>query len=70
MHSKKNADVFLLFRKATNLFLQFREITVPLHSVAGQKDPGSASKNLSIFIPKIVSKLGNMILDVHPGSGS
>ncbi len=31
--------------------------------------PGSASKNLSIFHPKIVSKaLGNMIQDVHPGS--
>jgi hypothetical protein len=38
-------------------------------------DPGfgSASKNLSIFNPKIVSKLseiGNMIRDINPGYGS
>ncbi len=36
-------------------------------------DPGSwsASKNLSIFYPKICfSALGNMIRDVYPGSGS
>jgi hypothetical protein len=39
----------------------------------GQKDSGSgpASKNLMIFNPKnCFLALGNMIWDVHPGSGS
>jgi hypothetical protein len=41
--------------------------------IQGQKDPdpGSASKNLSIFNAKnCFQALGNMIQDVHPGSGS
>jgi hypothetical protein len=34
-------------------------------------DPGSGSKNLSIFNPKTCFyALGNMIRDVHPESGS
>jgi hypothetical protein len=33
-------------------------------------DPGSASKKLSIFNLKNCFKLGNMIRDAHPGSGS
>ncbi len=41
--------------------------------IQGQKDPGSGSesKNLSIFNPNnFFWALGNMIRDVHPGSGS
>ncbi len=42
-----------------------------LSGILGQKDPGSASKNLIIFYPKnCFQALGNMIWDVHPGSGS
>jgi hypothetical protein len=35
-----------------------------------KKIPGSASKNLSILTQKMVYKLGNIIRDVHPGSGT
>jgi hypothetical protein len=34
-----------------------------------KKIPGSASKNLSIYLKKFFKAIGNMIRDVHPGIG-
>ncbi len=54
------------------MFIQVTDFSIPDPVSRGRKDPvsGSASKNLSIFNPKIFFyALGNMIRDVHPGSG-
>jgi hypothetical protein len=74
-HSKQqgicqNAD-FLVFVPVSRSVLPGSEFF--LSRIQGKKDygSGSASKKISIFNPKhCFQALGNMIPDVHPGSGS